>query len=262
MYKKNFINHSIDNSWFAYRKPNPSADLRLFCFPYAGGSAMTYRSWSDFLPKNIEVCPVELPGRGSRMQEMPYQNMKPLVKDLGQALIQHLDKPYVFFGHSMGALIGFELARLFRRQYLSGPIHLFASGHTAPQVGSSHSPIYNLPDQQFKEELRRLNGTPEAVINNEELMALLIPMLRADFEVNETYVYEPEALLAIPIFAYGGIADNDVNQESLQAWQEQTSAAFSMQMFEGGHFFLQTSQTILLQTLTYELQKVIAKLQS
>lgn len=249
-----------NNNWFAYRKINPSADLRLFCFPYAGGSAMAYRAWADLLPTNIEVCPVELPGRGGRMRELPYNKMTPLVNDLGGALIPHLTKPYVFFGHSMGALIGFELARLFRRQNVPVPLYLFVSGHTAPQFGSSHAPIHNLPDKQFKEELRKLNGTPDAVINNDELMELLIPMLRADFEVNETYQHKPEPPLDIPIAAYGGIDDKDVNRDSLQAWEQQTSAGFSLQMFVGDHFFLQTSQSSLLQTVSHELQKVIAKL--
>lgn len=246
-----------DNNWFAYRKSNRSAGLRLFCFPYAGGSAITYRSWSDLLPQNIEVCPIELPGRGSRLREKPYQNIVALVHDLGSALRPHLDKPYVCFGHSMGALIEFELARFFRRQKFSQPLLLFASGHTAPQAGCSHDPIYNLPDDQFKKELCKLDGTPEAVINNDELMELLLPMLRADFQMNETYAYKPEPPLAVPIVAYGGCEDSDVDRASLQAWQEQTTARFSLHMFEGGHFFLQTAQTKLLQTLAYELQKLI-----
>jgi medium-chain acyl-[acyl-carrier-protein] hydrolase len=253
-------NHIANNPWFAFVKPNYSADLRLFCFPYAGGSAMTYRTWQDFLPKNIEVCPVELPGRGSRMREIPYKNMAPLVNDLGLALQSYLEKPYVFFGHSMGALIGFEIARLFRRQQLPGPLHLFASGHVAPQVGYLHHPIYDLPEHEFIEELRKLEGTPEAVLNNAELMQLLIPMLRADFEVNETYSCAPEPPLDLPISVYGGLTDIDVSREHLEAWREQTASQFRLQMFAGGHFFLQNSQTLLLRTLTHELEKNIAKI--
>lgn len=245
-------------SWFAFVKPNPRADIRLFCFPYAGGSAMTYRTWPDLLPKNIEVYPVELPGRGSRMSEPPYRNMTPLVHDLGVALKPYLDKPYAFWGHSMGALIGFELARLFRRWQLPGPLQLFASGHTAPPVKSSHPPIYNLPEAEFLIELRHLEGTPEAVLNNQELMQLLIPMLRADFEVNETYCYVPEPPLDCPITVYGGANDRDVNLESLEAWREQTTAEFARHLFAGGHFFLQSAQSQVLQTLAYELQKLVA----
>jgi len=255
-------NTSPNNSWFAYYRANPASDLRLFCFPYAGGSALTYRSWSELLPKNVEVCPIELPGRGSRLREAPYTSLALLVTDSAAALTRYLDKPYAFFGHSMGALIGFELARLFRQQSLPEPLHLFASGHTAPQVSSGHRPIYNLPENEFMEELRKLNGTPDAVLNNEELMKLLLPMLRADFAVNETYIYQPDLPLDCPISAYGGVQDKDVNRESLEAWREQTAAAFSLQMFAGGHFFLQTSPTLLLQTISFQLKKIVAGLLS
>lgn len=220
---------------------------------------MTYRTWADALPKNIEVYPVELPGRGSRMREMPYKNMEPLVHDLGLAMQPYLEKPYAFFGHSMGSLIGFELARLFRKRQLPGPLHLFASGHVAPQAGYAHNPIYDLPESEFIEELRNLEGTPEAVLNNAELMQLLIPMLRADFEVNETYAYEAEPPLDVPISAYGGLNDTDVSRELLEAWREQTASEFKLQMFAGGHFFLQDSQKLLLHTLTHALEKVILK---
>lgn len=248
------------NSWFAFVKPNPTADLRLFCFPYAGGSAMTYRTWSDLLPRNIEVYPIELPGRGSRLREQPYKSMTPLVHDLGQALKPYLEKPYAFWGHSMGALIGFELARLFRRWQLPAPLQLFASGHTAPQVNSSHQPIYNLPEAEFLTELRQLEGTPEAVLNNQELMQLLIPMLRADFEVNETYAYMPEPPLSCPISVYGGADDRDVNRAALEAWREQTTADFALHIFAGGHFFLQSAQSQVLATLAHELQKLVASM--
>jgi len=248
--------------WFAYLKPNPNANLRLFCFPYAGGSAMTYRTWSDFLPTNVEVVPIELPGRGGRMREKLYTNIKPLVKELADVLTPYLDKPHAFFGHSMGTLIGFEIARIFRNKNLPGQVHFFASGHTAPQFGYTHDPIYNLPDAQFIEELRKLNGTPETVLNNEELMQLILPMLRADFEVNETYIYEPGPPLDCSISAYGGVQDKDVSWVSLEAWREQTSAEFSIQMFSGGHFFLQEEQSTILQTLSIELKRILGKLLS
>jgi len=251
---------SQNNSWLAFYRTNPLANLRLFCFPYAGGSAMTYRAWAGLLPTNIEVCPIELPGRGSRMRETLYSNIKPLVTDLAEALTLYQDKPFVFFGHSMGALIGFEIARTFRNQNRPGPVHLFVSGHTAPQFGCAHDPIYNLPEPQFIEELRKLDGTPEAVLNNSELMQLIIPMLRADFELNETYSYEPGSPLNCPISVYGGLHDKDVSHEKLEAWREMTSAAFSIQMFAGGHFFLQTEQSVVMQTLSHELKKIVAKL--
>jgi medium-chain acyl-[acyl-carrier-protein] hydrolase len=251
-----------NNPWLAFHKQNPLANLRLFCFPFAGGSAMSYRTWAGLLPTNVEVCPIELPGRGSRIGESLYTNIKPLVTDLAEALMPYQDKPYVFFGHSMGALIGFEIARFFNNENLPGPVHLFVSGHAAPQFGCTHDPIYDLPEPQFIEELRKLDGTPEAVLNNSELMQLIMPMLRADFEVNETYIYEPGSQVNCQISVYGGVNDKDVSQEKLEAWREQTLGDFSIQMFAGGHFFLQTEQPVVLQVISHELKKIVAKLLS
>lgn len=244
---------STNNKWFAYMKPNPAARLRLFCLPYAGGSASIYRTWGNQFPDTIEVCPIELPGRGARLREASEANFQALVETLADAITPWLDKPYVLFGHSMGALIGFELARLFRVKKITGPLHFIASGHTAPQIPGRHRPIHNLPDNEFIEELRQLNGTPEAVLNNHELMQLLIPILRADFTINETYVCKDELPLNCPFTVFGGLQDKDVDQASLDAWQQHTTASFSLQMLPGDHFFIQTMQALLIQRMYKEL---------
>jgi medium-chain acyl-[acyl-carrier-protein] hydrolase len=238
------------NPWITIPNPNPAAKLRLFCFPYAGGGASTFRSWAfNEITPTIEVCPIELPGRGLRMKEEPFTRMLPLVQAIAPSLLPYCDKPFAFFGHSMGGLISFELARLLRRDYGCNPSHLFISGRRAPQVPDPSPPIHTLPNSEFLEELRRLNGTPEAVLQNEELMQLLLPTLRADFAVLETYAYTPEPPLGCPITAFGGLQDQEVCCELLEAWREQTHAAFSRQMFPGDHFFLHTAQSLLLQSL-------------
>ncbi len=247
------------NNWFGYYKPKPDSKIRLFCFPFAGGNALTYRTWSDNLPHWIEVCPVELPGRGSRLRETPFMDIPSLVSALGKALAIFLDKPYAFFGHSMGALIGFELARYFRKNQLPQPIHFFASGHTAPPWPDSHPPIHNLPEQQFIQELRKLNGTPDAVLNNDELMQLLLPILRADFAMNETYEFTQDQPLECPISVFGGENDRDVNRESLEAWQNETTSDFSLKILPGGHFFIQTSRQVILQSIETELSNSMGK---
>lgn len=244
------------NTCVTCRSPNPEAKLRLFCFPYAGGGALSFRTWSDSLPPTIEVCPLELPGRGFRLKEPPLTQIKPLIEAIAYALLPYLDKPFAFFGHSMGGLVSFELVRLLRREYSLNPSHLFVSGRQAPQIPVSKSPIHDLPEPEFLEELRRLNGTPEAVLNSSELMQLLIPTLRADFAVLETYVYAPEAPLDCPISAFGGLQDREVSCEELEAWREQTNAEFSLQMLKGNHFFLHSAQSLLLQLLSQELQQI------
>ncbi|MBD1902832.1 thioesterase II family protein [Trichocoleus sp. DQ-A3] len=237
-------------------KPNPLSSLRLFCFPYAGGGALNFRTWSQGLPVGVEVCAVELPGRGKRILEAPFTQALPLVQAIAHALLPYLDKPFAFFGHSMGALVSFEVARLLRREYGMSPVHLFVSGRSAPQLPLQEPPIHSLPQPAFIEELRRLNGTPKAVLENVELMELLLPILRADFAVLETYVYAAEPPLQCPITAFGGLQDVKVSVDRLEAWRQQTSAKFSLQMLPGDHFFVQSAQPLLLQFLSRELNSI------
>lgn len=226
-------------------KPNPLVSLRLFCFPYAGGSSYIFRSWRDRLPKTVEICPIELPGRGIKMKSTPLNQIEPLVKVIALEILPYLDKPFAFFGHSMGALVSFELARFIRCQCNLEPAHLFVSGRRAPQTEDLRAPLYHLPEADFLQELRQLNGTPEEILNNQELMSLLTPVLRADFAVLETYVYSHKAKLNCPISVFGGLQDKEVSVEQLEAWQEQTSNDFNLKMFPGDHFFIDSSQSFV-----------------
>jgi medium-chain acyl-[acyl-carrier-protein] hydrolase len=241
------------NRWVTCPKPKPQAKLRLFCFHYAGGGALIFRPWSDSLPPTVEVCAIELPGRGTRLMEPPFTQLEPLIQELTRVLLPYLDKPFAFFGHSMGALVSFELARILRRDYGLSPVHLFVSGRRAPQLPDPDPPIHTLPEPEFLDELRRYNGTPEAVLENAELMQLLLPSLRADFAVLETYVYTPEPPLECPITTFGGLSDREASRDELEAWRDQTSAAFSLEMFPGDHFFVHSAQPLLLQALSREL---------
>lgn len=185
--------------------------------------------------------------------EPPFTQLTPLVEAVTVALLPYLDQPFAFFGHSMGALVSFEVARLLRKNYQLSPVQLFVSGRRAPQLPNSESPIHALPEAEFLEELRRLNGTPEEVLANAELMEILLPVLRADFAVLETYGYSAEPPLECPITAFGGLQDTEVSCDHLEAWRNQTSAAFSLQMFPGDHFFLHSAQALLLQSLARQL---------
>ena len=244
------------NLWITCLKPNPQANLRLFCFPYAGGSTTSFRNWPAQLPSTVEVCCIELPGRGRRLNEAPFTQLAPLVEQISESLLPYLDKPFAFFGHSMGGLTSFEVARSLRQGGIRTPDHLFISGRRAPQIPNSEPPIHTLPEAEFIKKLRRLNGTPEAVLANQELMQLLLPALKADFAVLETYTYRPEASLTCPIMVFGGSQDPDVSCEMLEAWREQTRAAFSLQMFLGDHFFIHTAQSRLLQSLSQALDRI------
>lgn len=248
------------SSWVTCPRPSPQARLRLFCFPYAGGAASAFYTWSDNLPCEVEVCPIQLPGRESRLGEPPFTRLVPLVQALAQAIRPHLDKPFAFFGHSMGATISFELARQLRRQNDPCPVHLFVSGSHAPQILDRNPPIHHLPEAKFVEELRRFNGTPEAVLQNAELMVLFLPLLRADLALDETYVYIPDEPLDCPISACGGLKDDVVSHENLAAWCDQTRGAFTLRVFPGDHFFLRSARTLLLQAVSQDLVQLLGQI--
>ncbi|WP_413160463.1 thioesterase II family protein [Capilliphycus salinus ALCB114379] len=248
------------NTWLTCPQPNPEAKLRLFCFHYAGGGALIFRNWSYYFSSSIELCAVELPGRGKRLREPAYTKMKPLIQALSLALDSYLDKPFVFFGHSMGGLVSFELARQLRREYGFTPQHLFVSGCRAPQIPDPDPPIHQLSNSEFIEQLRRYNGTPEAILQNKELMDLLMPCLRADFAVLETYNYQYEPPLNCGITAFNGSADQQVNQADMLAWEDQTGADFYLKTIAGDHFFIHSHQSLLLQFISEEITSILMAL--
>ncbi len=237
----------------AYYARRPQATFKLFCFPYAGGSALTYRDWAEKLPPHVEVYPIQLPGRAHRLRDQPITRMLSLAASIMHEIRPLVDKPFAFFGHSMGAILAFEIARLLRKNRASEPSHLFVAGHSAPQIARRDPPTYNLPDKELMEELRHLNGTPKEVLDEPELMKVMLPLIRADFEANETYIYGEEPPLSYPISAYGGLQDHQVSREDLEAWCRQTTVSCTLQLFPGDHFFINTNREILLQTLSREL---------
>ncbi|MBF6570844.1 MAG: thioesterase [Candidatus Binataceae bacterium] len=245
---------ALSDAWIAGRKRNPRARLRLFCFPYAGGAASVFRNWSEGLPADVEVCPIQFPGRGTRLMEPPFRKVPLLVEALAEALLPLLDKPFAFFGHSLGSLVSFELARRFRAISQTSPVRIIVSAGPAPQIPYRGQPIHNLPESEFSVELRRLNGTPEELLKNRELMDIVLPSLRADFALYESYRYSWEPPLSCPISTFGGMSDEKVSHRDLQAWRDQTNGSFSIRMFPGDHFFLQTTQPLVLQALSRELR--------
>ncbi|NEZ59383.1 thioesterase II family protein [Adonisia turfae] len=241
------------NRWLRRGTPNPNASLRCFCLPYVGGSARIFQPWSQSLPDSVEVCALELPGHGTRLTEQPFDNWDAVLEAISQVILPLCDRPFVFFGHSMGALISFELARYCRRHNLPMPSHLYVSGHRAPQLPDPEEPVHNLPEQAFREKLTRLQGTPPAVLNNKEFMAMLLPVLRADFTLCETYSYVQEPPLPCPITAFGGTQDPTTQRGRLRAWRAQTQAKFTRHVLPGKHFFIQTEKTSLLNHLKISL---------
>lgn len=233
--------------WLANSKQNRRANVRLFCLPYAGGGDSIFRSWQQNVSDTIEVCPVQLPGRGSRIAEPPCTDLNQLVRAAGHALAAHLDKPYALFGHSMGALIAFELARHMRREYSAEPVHLFVAGRPSPQTISEPYDLDQL-DSELAEMLRRQN-------EETELMELVLPIFRADLVLCETYVYTSEPPFKFPITAFGGLDDPGVPRHCIEGWREHTTGPFVLRMLPGDHFFLETCRLPLLEAISKELDE-------
>ena len=242
--------------WFIRSHPRPGATLRLFCFPYAGGAATIYHRWANQMPPTVELIPVELPGRGRRLNEPPIRQMPALIEALTPMIIPLLNAKFALFGYSLGAILAFELARELRRRNAPPPERLFASARRAPQIPDRSPITYNLPDEEFRAELLRLNGTPIAVLEEDELMNLMGPAIRADFEMIQSYEYDDDAPLSCPLTVYGGLQDDEETRALLSAWRQQTNAEFSLHMLPGDHFFIRSASHLLLDLLRRELLRI------
>lgn len=249
----------MTNDWIVRTAPNPEAKLRLFCFHYAGGGASIFYHWPRYLPPEVEVCSVLLPGREVRLKESPYTRLEPLVTTIAATLQSYLDRPFAFFGHSMGALVSFEVARHLRRHYHQLPSHLSISAHRAPQLCHPDPTTHTLSDEALLQRLITLEGTPKEAIEHLELMRLMLPTIRADFAVCETYAYLPERPLDCPISLFAGIQDPTVPVEDVQAWREQTTNTCRLRLIPGNHFFLHSAQTLLLEILSYDLTQLLER---
>lgn len=227
--------------WIIRAQPQPAARLRLFCFPYGGGGAMMMRPWQHRLPAGVELCLIQMPGRENRLRETPLTAIEPVLDAVHAAMRPLLDLPFAIYGHSLGALVGFETARRLRREDGLLPRRLLVSSRTAPQLPERRPQIHQLPDPEFLAQIReRYNGIPSAIVENAELLELFLPPLRADITILETYRYTPEPPLDTPISAFGGTRDHSVTEADLRPWAEQSSVSFDLRMFEGDHFFIQT----------------------
>ena len=229
------------NPWLPVSGPAP----RLFCFPFAGGGTLPFRQWT--LP--LTVMPLLLPGRETRLTEPPFTAMDSLVAAIADTLNPLLDEPFAFFGHSMGAVIAFEVARELRRRNRPLPKALFVAGARAPQFRRNWTPPPEPSERAFLDELRRLEGVAPKVLDTPELLQLALPPLRADTRLYRNYVYPEGDPLPVPIYAFGGDADPNVNPDHIGGWREQTSTAFTSRIFPGGHFFIDSARDEFLRAL-------------
>ncbi len=245
-----------DNPWWIRFQPIAEPRARLFCFPFAGGSAGLFRTWAGRFP-HVEVHALQLPGRENRLREPPLRRLHEAIEPLTEALAAWLDRPFALFGYSLGGLLAFETLRRLRRTGSPMPARLLIAAAEAPACEHARTPpVHLLSDDDFVAELRRFKGTPEIVLRTPELLQALLPMLRADFEMLETYAVADEPALNVPVTAYGGTVDEEVSPDKLAAWSDATTGSFSMQFFSGDHFFLKTSSESLLAAVAGELESI------
>lgn len=247
---------NMNDRWI-YRHRSANAQMRLFCFPYAGGGSTVYSRWCREFPDEIEVCAVELPGRRTRLREPALRRADVLVRAVADGLAPYLDLPFAFFGHSMGAIVAFELERHLRRLGQPGPRALFLSGAPAPHVHVRQRPIWTLPDDQLLAEVRAFGGIPDVVLDEPQMMELFLPILRADFEVFETYRPGQDAPADCPVFLYGGDNDDRARPADVLAWRDHVSDVTSVELFPGGHFFLTEQHGPLTASVSHALGRLL-----
>lgn len=228
------------SSWIV-RRPGLHPRLRLFCFCYAGGSAAAYLPWQSMLPSWVEVCGVQLPGRGTRFSEPPPTSLFATVQAISDALTDWHDLPFAFFGHSLGATLAFEVAHHQSRYGRPLPTQLILSGAQAPSARSDSRNLHLLDDADLIAELRKYDGTPSEVLSNHELMELVLPAIRADFRIVETYAPLQRPPLAIPMSVLAGRDDRHSCASQYEAWFKETTRPMSLEWFDGGHFFIHSA---------------------
>ena len=242
--------------WFLAPEPREERRARLFCLPYAGGSAAVYRSWMSALPPEIELLSVQLPGRGWRLREAPLRDLHVAADRIADAIAEQDDLPFAVFGHSMGAWLGLEVVR---RLEASGrvPLKFFASGRQAPGLGCTQPPLSHLTEEEFILEVqRRYGGIPHEILAERDLLALLLPSLRADIAMLEMHAHRPGRPIAAPLHAIVGDADELVSAEEMAPWAEEAAGGFEVSILEGGHFYFQPDAQPLIQLLRSQLLAV------
>jgi medium-chain acyl-[acyl-carrier-protein] hydrolase len=240
--------------WVPFRNEGAGVRCRLFCFPHAAGNAALYRPLRRFTPPEIDLCPVELPGRAARLDEPPFTSISRLMQPLAQALEPLMAVPFGFFGHSVGAWVAYEAARQLRSRDGRAAVHLFVSGRESPN-GTSPDPACVQPrsEDDLLAVLQHFGGTPAEIMQRPELMAVLLPALRADLMLVEGYAVDREDRIACPITAFGG-TDDLAHSGSLQSWREFTRGNFRSCIFPGGHFYFSSAAPALVTEIIQDLR--------
>jgi surfactin synthase thioesterase subunit len=240
-------------NWFFANARRVAPQVQLFCLPYAGASAAVYRTWGELVGPEVEVLSAQLPGRGWRLREAPASDLVLLARQVAEAIAARADRPFAVFGHSMGAWLGLEVVRSLEAVGRA-PLLFFASGRQAPLHGCTQPPMSHLDDEAFVGEVQtRYGGIPAELLAERELLALLLPALRADIELLERHEHAPDAPIRTPIHAVVGDTDPVVSRAEMEAWALETSGDFRLTELRGGHFYFQQDPSALLSLIRDQL---------
>ena len=248
---------SVTNKWIRTPRANPGARLRLLCLPYSGGAASIFHTWPQLLPMSVEVCAVELPGHGARILEKPFRRMEPLLDALIGATEDLRAGPFAVFGHSLGGTLAFELARELDRRDLLPPRGIFVGGAVPPHRRHPVLDWHTLPDAELVDVLDRINGIPQQILQEQELLDMILPGIRGDLELLSTYRYVEEEPLRAPLWAFAGSSDPLAKPEQIAAWSELAPSGYAFSEVPGGHFFLSTNREAFLATLGLGLKTIV-----
>jgi medium-chain acyl-[acyl-carrier-protein] hydrolase len=242
------------DSWVPFRNESAGVRCRIFIFPHAGGNAAFYRPLRRMMPSEIDLCPIELPGRAARPEEAPITLMGALMDKISRVLLPLMDVPFGIFGHSVGAWTAFEAARRLRSANGKRTRHLFVSGRGSPSRISTNLPLSRARSRdELLAILYGFGATPTAVMQRQELIAALLPALQADLSLADQYAVEPGDRLACSITAFGG-ADDVSHSGSLVSWSEFTRAKFRTCIFPGGHFYFSPGAEALVAEIVHDLR--------
>ncbi len=229
----------MTGSWLQRLTRDSDVTTRLVCFPHAGGTPANFRAWPQALTAGTELLSAHYPGHGSRLSETPVDRIPTMAQSVMDALLERPALPTIFFGHSMGGLVAFEVARRLTLAALPTPARLFVSGHAPPHRPPANEPFSHLPDLDFLRVLdERFAAVPPELLQYPDLLALLLPALRADVAAVEAYRPAKHAVLACPLSAFGGTDDATATPDDLEAWGELTRGPFDVRLFAGGHFYI------------------------
>lgn len=241
---------------FVIPDPVNNPKIRLFCFPYAGGSHNIYTPWLGKFNDCVELVFIQLPGRGCRIREIPHNNMASIINELMEHADYITSTPYVLFGHSLGSRIAFDLAYKFYNDNLPLPKYFIGSGSRAPHLKNDKKNIHSLPNEQFIVELEKMNGTNKEILQNEELVELLTPMLRADFRIAELH-QTPKLAISVPFTILQGSDDIDITPAQLNAWSELSQAEISIVHLPGDHFFINHHSSLVINQVNRILDNIL-----